>query len=109
MLHQVAQATRALHDIGFAHNDLKWRNLLVGPGERPTVYWIDCPSGCFWWGAFLQYRIIKDLACLDKVGKYQLARTQRLRFYLDYAGKVRLDAGDKARIRRILRFFEGRE
>ena len=109
VLHQVAQATRALHDIGFAHNDLKWRNLLVGPGERPTVYWIDCPSGCFWWGAFLQYRIIKDLACLDKVGKYQLARTQRLRFYLDYVGKARLDAGDKARIRRILRFFEGRE
>ncbi|HAK90571.1 MAG TPA: heptose kinase, partial [Massilia timonae] len=26
---QVAQATRTLHDHGFAHNDLKWRNLLV--------------------------------------------------------------------------------
>ena len=106
---QLAGYTRTMHDHRFTHNDLKWRNLLVGPGDRPTVYWIDCPSGCFWWGAFLQYRIVKDLACLDKVGKYQLTRTQRLRFYLDYARNARLDAADKARIRRILRFFEGRE
>lgn len=109
VLRQVASATRALHDIGFAHNDLKWRNLLVEDGEQPTVYWIDCPSGCFWWGLFLQYRIVKDLACLDKVGKYQLSHTQRLRFYLDYARKRRLDAADKRRVRRILDFFTGRE
>ena len=106
---QLAEYTRTMHDHRFTHNDLKWRNLLVDKGERPTVYWIDCPSGCFWWGVFLQYRIVKDLACLDKVGKYQLTRTQRLRFYLDYARKARLDAADKARIRRILRFFEGRD
>ena len=106
---QVAEATRTLHDAGFAHNDLKWRNLLVNGGEQPTVYLIDCPSGCYWWGVFLQYRIVKDLACLDKVAKYHLTRTQRLRFYLDYARQSRLTAQDKQRIRRILGFFEGRE
>ncbi|MBI2307254.1 MAG: heptose kinase [Rhodocyclales bacterium] len=106
---QVAHHARRLHDAGFAHNDLKWRNLLVDDGELPTVYLIDCPSGAFWRGPMLRYRIVKDLACLDKIGKYQLSRTQRLRFYLDYAGHARLTVADKRRIRRILKFFEGRE
>jgi hypothetical protein len=108
-LRQIAAITRKLHDAGFAHNDLKWRNLLVDSGDLPTVYLIDCPSGGFWHGAFLKYRIIKDLACLDKVGKYQLSRSQRLRFYLDYTGHKHLTAKDKKRIGKILAFFEGRE
>lgn len=106
---QVARITRRLHDAGFAHNDLKWRNLLVTNGDAPRVYLIDCPSGGFWWGPFLRYRIVKDLACLDKVAKYHLTRSRRLRFYLDYVGRERLDANDKRRVRRIVRFFEGRE
>ena len=109
VLHQVAAITRTLHDAGFAHNDLKWRNLLVDGGEQPTVYLIDCPSGGYWWSVFLKYRMIKDLACLDKVAKYQLSRSQRLRFYLEYAGHRRLTSEDKQRIGKILKFFEGRE
>lgn len=109
VLRQVANITRTLHAAGFAHNDLKWRNLLVDGGGSPTVYLIDCPSGGMWWGVFLKYRIIKDLACLDKVAKYQLSRSQRLRFYLDYTGQRRLGVEDKQRIRKILAFFEGRE
>lgn len=106
---QVTRITRRLHDAGFVHNDLKWRNLLVTNGAAPVVYLIDCPSGGFWWGPFLRYRIVKDLACLDKVAKYHLTRTQRLRFYLDYAQRGRLAAEDKKRVRRIVKFFEGRE
>ena len=55
------------------------------------------------------YRIVKDLACLDKVAKYHLSRTQRLRFYLQYRQRSRLSRGDKQRVRQILKFFEGRE
>ena len=98
-----------MHGAGFAHNDLKWRNLLVTHGERPQVYLIDCPSGSYWWGVFLNYRIIKDLACLDKVAKYVLTRTQRLRFYLEYVQQARIGTEDKRRIKRILSFFAGRE
>ncbi|MNF08441.1 hypothetical protein D3C80_2088680 [compost metagenome] len=57
----------------------------------------------------LRYRIVKDLACLDKVAKYKLSRTQRLRFYLQYRGRQRLNAADKRRVRQIVRYFEGRE
>lgn len=107
--HQVARITRILHGHRFAHNDLKWRNLLVDEGPNPTVYLIDCPSGAFWRGPLLEYRIVKDLACLDKVARHRLSRTRRLRFYLDYTGHPRLLPADKARIARIVHFFEGRE
>lgn len=104
---QVAHATRVMHDHSFTHNDLKWRNLLVD--KQAQVYLIDCPAGTFWWGAMLRYRIIKDLACLDKVAQYQLSQTQRLRFYLQYCQRARLTAQDKKQIAKIMRFFEGRE
>jgi tRNA A-37 threonylcarbamoyl transferase component Bud32 len=96
-----------MHAHGFAHNDLKWRNLLVNPAGE--LFFIDCPTGSFWWGPLLDYRVIKDLACLDKVASQVLSRSQRLRFYLLYSQHVRLDAADRVRIRRILKFFEGRE
>jgi len=104
---QVADIARRMHSRRFVHGDLKWRNLLVD--ESGKVYLIDCPSGGFWWPPFLQYRIVKDLACLDKVAKRQLSRTQRLRFYLDYAQKKKLDDADKRRIRQIAGFFAGRD
>ena len=104
---QLATATRALHDHHFAHNDLKWRNLLVN--DRAELFLIDCPTGTFWWGPFLRYRIVKDLACLDKVASQVLSRSQRLRFFLQYRGRERLSAGDKRRVREIVKFFEGRE
>ena len=107
--HRGAHATRMMHDQGFAHNDLKWRNILVDEKPFPDVFMIDCPSGTFWLGPLLEYRIIKDLACLDKLGKQVLSRTQRLRFYHDYAERSRLSAKDKKRLRAIVSFFKGRE
>ncbi|WP_324731983.1 lipopolysaccharide kinase InaA family protein [Pseudomonas paeninsulae] len=104
---QLAAATRALHDHHFTHNDLKWRNVLVN--NQSELFLIDCPTGAFWWGPLLRYRIVKDLACLDKVAKYTLSRTQRLRFYLQYRGRQRLNAADKRRVRQIVGYFEGRE
>ncbi len=104
---QIAKATRLMHDQHFTHNDLKWRNLLVD--AQPLVYFIDCPNGAFWWSFMLRYRITKDLACLDKVAKYHLSRTQRLRFYLQYRRRRHLNESDKKRIRQVVAFFEGRE
>lgn len=104
---QLADSTRRMHAHGFAHNDLKWRNLLVdGQGN---LFFIDCPNGAFWCWPFLDYRVVKDLACLDKVARRVLSRSQRLRFYLRYCGRKHTDARDRKRIQRILGFFEGRE
>lgn len=104
---QLARHTRCLHDHNFTHNDLKWRNLLVD--DQGTLFFIDCPNGAFWRGFLLRYRIIKDLACLDKIAKYRLTATQRLRFYLQYRQSPRLAAADKPQVRRVVNFFEGRE
>lgn len=104
---QVAEMTRILHQHRFAHNDLKWRNLLVN--HQGKVFLIDCPTGRFWCWPFLQRRLIKDLACLDKVASEQLSRTQRLRFYLAYRQQSRLTRQDKGYIRQIVHYFKGRE
>ena len=104
---QLARATRTLHSHHFAHNDLKWRNLLVN--GRAELFLIDCPTGAFWWGPLLGYRMVKDLACLDKVASKVLSRSQRLRFYLQYCERERLSCTDKRRVRQIVKFFEGRE
>ena len=104
---QLAVSTRRMHDHSFTHNDLKWRNLLVN--DEGKLFFIDCPTGGFWCWPFLAYRIVKDLACLDKVARKVLSRSQRLRFYLQYSGVKRLSAYDKRRVQKIVKFFEGRE
>jgi len=113
VINQVAQYTRLLHQHQFVHNDLKWRNILVTPTTQPAVYFIDCPAGSFWPGwlltPFRNYRMIKDLACLDKVAKYQLRRTQRLAFYKAYRNRKTLTGDDKKQIHKILNFFNNRE
>lgn len=104
---RVAGIVRVLHEHRFAHNDLHWRNLLYHRASG-QVFLIDCPNGRFWPQPFLSYRIAKDLAALDRGAQQILRRTQRLRFYLDYAGVDRLDARHKQVIQRIYGAFENR-
>ncbi len=102
----LATYTRTMHAHKFGHNDLQWRNLIVD--DAGVLYFIDCPCGRFWEFPFLQYRIVKDLAGLDKIAKKTVSKTQRLRFYLDYRGIKKLAKSDKTRIARILKFYRGR-
>ena len=92
-----------MHQKKFIHNDLKWRNILVSPSDKDEVYIIDCPAGRLLAGPllapFFRRGVIKDLACLDKVGRQALSRTRRLRFYLRYAGLDKLDSEHKIRVR----------
>jgi tRNA A-37 threonylcarbamoyl transferase component Bud32 len=99
-----------MHRYQFCHNDLKWRNVLVsGDESTPKITLIDCPSGRFWWKPFFEYRRIKDLACLDKVAKNLLRRSQRLKFYCHYQGVDKLSGFDKPIVRRVVLFFKGRD
>jgi hypothetical protein len=98
-----------MHDARFFHNDLKWRNILVEEKNPPHVFFIDCPAG----GRRVKWRsrrcLVKDLACLDKVGKYTLTRTQRLWVYKQYRRLEKLSSFDKQVIYQVLLFFKGRE
>ena len=104
---QLAEFTRKLHDKRFVHVDLKWRNILVQP-ETKQLYFIDCPQGH---QTLFRFRrgLIKDLACLDKVARYAVSNTQRLRFYKTYFKLDKLNDKHKYLIRKILAFFKGRE
>lgn len=105
---QVADGLARMHADHFCHGDMRWRNLLVSEGDSPVVYFFDSPAGRRWWGPFLAYRRVRDLACLDKKAKQQFSRTQRLRFYLRYKGIGRLQFKNKREIRKVLHFFENR-
>lgn len=96
---QVAQAMHTMHTHGFIHNDLKWRNLLVD--DQDQLYLIDCPLGAFWCGKLFEHRVFKEFSALDRVARYRLRNTQRLQFYLQYAGKQRLDDADKTFLRKL--------
>ena len=104
----LAGHVRDLHQRGFFHNDLNWRNILVRLEPELEVFIFDCPSGRSWPKLMHGFRSAKDLAHLDKLGQRYLRRTQRLRFFLDYTGHPRLTENDRKQIRRILRRVKSR-
>lgn len=106
---QIADYTKRMHDRGFIHYDLKWRNILVTCGKEPEVFFIDCPVGRKWFGPVLRRGIIKDLACLDKDARYKMSKTARLWFYNRYTGRSKLSKADKLLIKRVLTFFSNRK
>ncbi|MDR2365126.1 MAG: hypothetical protein LBD68_04625, partial [Zoogloeaceae bacterium] len=67
VMRQVAAHARVLHAHRFAHNDLKWRNILVDKAGK--VWFIDCPLGNYWFRPLLAYRQQKDIAGLDKMAR----------------------------------------
>lgn len=99
---QLAFVVRTLHAHRFTHNDLHWRNVLYRP-DSGELFLIDCPNGHFWRWPVLGYRIVKDLASLDKAARQHLTRTARLRFLLAYRGVPRLDSPTKSLARQVLR------
>jgi tRNA A-37 threonylcarbamoyl transferase component Bud32 len=101
---KIALYTRLMHEQRFMHLDLKWRNILVGPGERPEVYFFDCPSGKRLSSLLFRRGRLKDLACLDKIGRKRLRRTQRLAFYKYYVGCDKLTPEQKEMAKKVDRF-----
>lgn len=100
VLRQVAGAVRRMHDNGFVHGNLKWRNLLLKTADPPGVVFIDCPSGRHLCGHALRLGIIKDLSSIDRRSWGILSRTDRLRMYFWYRDKDTLDAAAKEEIKR---------
>ncbi len=108
VIDQVANAAKTLHAHRFIHTDLKWRNILVTQEKSPRIALIDCPSGCFKIGRGLERGKIKDLACLDKVGRRFLSRTERLYFLKRYLSNE--NSGDmRFLIKKITHYFSGRD
>jgi tRNA A-37 threonylcarbamoyl transferase component Bud32 len=101
LLGLIARYIKILHDDGFAHGDLYWRNILLALDETPTVYFIDCPQGGHYFGPQLAYQKIRDIACLAKESHHYFSRTDLLRFFLTYRGHERLSPEDKLFIKKV--------
>jgi len=109
IIDRLTMHVRNLHSHGFIHSDLKWRNILVGgTGNEVEVYIIDCPQGRKLVGPLFRRGVLKDLACLDFDAKYRLSKTMRMRFYLKYRERDRLNSRAKREIHKILHFFDGK-
>jgi len=86
---QMATLVRRIHDAGFSHHDLVWRNILVTwpPHEQPKIWWIDCPRGGF---SRQHRRQLKDLASLDKMASMHCTPGERVLFLRSYGGDKQL-------------------
>ncbi len=86
IINQLGRWTRAMHDNGFFHQDLKWRNILGRmSGEDVELYWIDCPKGDFSsFSARQRHGRLKDCATLDKRARLQCTREERQCFVAAY-------------------------
>lgn len=102
VLRLLAGYVRCLHEDGFAHKDLKWRNILITTTKNPQVFLIDCPSGSYEMPLRRKYFIVKDLASLDKTAFQNISQTNRLRFYLWYRNQNKLTPQDKELIAKII-------
>jgi tRNA A-37 threonylcarbamoyl transferase component Bud32 len=105
MLARLAKVVAHMHQQGFIHNDLQWRNVLVSLKDN-QVFLIDCPAGRRIYLTGNRRGIVRELAFLDKMAKLALSKTDRLRFYMIYRGVSRLRERDKKEIHRILVFLD---
>lgn len=77
---------RSAHAAGFFHHDLKWRNLLIGPGGDPdTLVWIDAPRASTMPGR-RRRGVIADLSDLARIAISLFSRTDLMRFLRLYLG-----------------------
>ena len=103
LITRLAQWTRHLHDQGFVHHDLFWRNLLLEGASLQRIWVIDAPQGRSSRGAADWSGRVQDLSALDSAAPSFFRASERLRFYLIYAGQSRLSPEDKSRVRQVLR------
>ena len=110
LLFQVADAARRIHEAGFFHHDLVWRNILVAPAAGAwTTSWIDCPRGKFIAWRIRRHRSrLRDLGSFDKSAARQCNRADRLRAYLRYARIKKLDEPSKRLLRQVLEYSRTR-
>ncbi|MBP1728645.1 MAG: heptose kinase [Deltaproteobacteria bacterium] len=107
VLRLLAGYVRLIHEDGFTHGDLHWRNILATTTATPRVFFIDCPSGSRKLPLRHRHFLVKDLASLDRPAVQLLSRTTRLRFYLWYRNQTHLTHKDKELIAKVLLLSSG--
>lgn len=104
ILSALARQIRHMHDAGFVHRDLFWRNVLIRalPDERFEFYFIDASVGKRIRLAQRRHEnIVGDLAALGAVAPHFCSKADQLRFLLEYLDAETLSVENRAWLRRV--------
>ncbi|MCB9858147.1 MAG: hypothetical protein H6818_20880 [Phycisphaerales bacterium] len=104
ILVSLARQVRHMHDAGFVHRDLFWRNVLIRclPGDRFEFYFLDASVGR--WIRMRRRRdesIVADIAAMGAAAPNFCSKADQLRFLLEYLGVKTLDPENRAWLRRV--------
>jgi tRNA A-37 threonylcarbamoyl transferase component Bud32 len=104
ILTSLARQVRHMHEAGFVHRDLFWRNVLIRslPDDRFEFYFLDASVGK---RIRLQQRrqesIVRDVAAMGVLAPDFCSKSDQLRFLLEYLNTSSLDAEDRQWLRRV--------
>ncbi len=104
ILTSLARQVRHMHEAGFVHRDLFWRNVLIRalPDDRFEFYFLDASVGKrIRITQRRQESIVGDLAALGAVAPHFCSKADQLRFLLEYLGVDTLSGDNRTWLRRI--------
>ncbi len=102
LIDALADATKRLHEHRFVHYDYFWRNIILSAASLDRFFLIDAHKGRIWQSFHEQQARATDLAALDAPAAAYFRRAERLRFFLRYCGRSRLDEASRKLLRMIL-------
>jgi tRNA A-37 threonylcarbamoyl transferase component Bud32 len=104
ILTSLARQVRHMHEAGFVHRDLFWRNVLIRPlpDDRFEFYFLDASVGKrIRIAPRRQDSIVHDIAAMSALAPSFCSKADQLRFLLEYLETSRLTHGDRAWLRRV--------
>jgi tRNA A-37 threonylcarbamoyl transferase component Bud32 len=104
ILTSLARQVRQMHEAGFVHRDLFWRNVLIRPlpEERFEFYFLDASVGKrIRLAPRRQDSIVHDIAAMSALAPEFCSKADQLRFLLEYLNTDRLTREDREWIRRV--------
>ncbi len=104
ILTMLARQVRHMHDAGFVHRDLFWRNVLIRllPDNRFEFYFLDASVGKrIRMAQRRRDSIVWDMAAMGALAPDFCSKADQLRFLLAYLGTPRLDRQDRDWLRRV--------
>lgn len=104
ILISLARQVRHMHDAGFVHRDLFWRNVLIRllPDAQFEFYFLDASVGRRI--RMPQRRhdsIVRDIAAMGVLAPGFCSRADQMRFLLEYLQTERLSAEDRRWLRQV--------
>ena len=104
VLTTLARQVRHMHEAGFVHRDLFWRNVLIRPlpDHRFEFYFLDASVGKrIRLAPRRQDSIVHDIAAMSALAPEFCSKADQLRFLLEYLDTDHLTTEDRRWLRRV--------